>query len=239
MLLNYDTISSEDLHALGDWLRGKPQLTMGPLTQQFEEEWAAAFKSAYAVYVNSGSSALLLMLACLDLPRGAKVVVPGLGWSTDLSSVMHLDLCPVLCDCYLTDLSVDFNQLEHLFKRENPHAFILVEVLGLVPDLHAIKSLCKRYGVVFLETLRSPMAAAMTYMLNQWDVLNHYVEQGYLNIDNNAAERALKRVAIGRKNWLFAGHDQAGESHARLCACRCYRFDVACLGSKRPMQRKG
>jgi len=37
-----------------------------------------------------------------------------------------------------------------------------------------------------------------------------------LNIDNNAAERALKRVALGRKNWLFAGHDEAGESHARL-----------------------
>ncbi len=56
----------------------------------------------------------------------------------------------------------------------------------------------------------------MTYLLNQWDALNRYVEQGYLNIDNNAAERALKRVAIGRKNWLFAGHDEAGESHARL-----------------------
>ena len=63
---------------------------------------------------------------------------------------------------------------------------------------------------------RSPMAAAMTYLLNQWDALNRYVEQGYLNIDNNAAERAVKRVAIGRKNWLFAGHDEAGESHARL-----------------------
>ena len=63
---------------------------------------------------------------------------------------------------------------------------------------------------------RSPMAAAITYTLNQWDALNRYVEQGYLNIDNNAAERALKRVAIGRKNWLFAGHDEAGGSHARL-----------------------
>jgi transposase len=63
---------------------------------------------------------------------------------------------------------------------------------------------------------RSPMAAAITYTLNQWDALNRYVEQGFLNIDNNAAERALKRVAIGRKNWLFAGHDEAGASHARL-----------------------
>jgi transposase len=63
---------------------------------------------------------------------------------------------------------------------------------------------------------RSPMAAAITYTLNQWDALNRYVEQGFLNIDNNAAERALKRVAIGRKNWLFAGHDEAGANHARL-----------------------
>jgi transposase len=37
-----------------------------------------------------------------------------------------------------------------------------------------------------------------------------------LNIDNNAAERALKRVVIGRKNWLFAGHDAAAANHARL-----------------------
>lgn len=63
---------------------------------------------------------------------------------------------------------------------------------------------------------RSPMGEAITYVLNQWDALCRYTEQGYLNIDNNAAERALKRVAIGRKNWLFAGHDDAGRSHATL-----------------------
>ena len=63
---------------------------------------------------------------------------------------------------------------------------------------------------------RSPMAAAINYTLNQWEALNRHTEQGWLNIDNNAAERALKRIAIGRKNWLFAGHDEAGQSHARL-----------------------
>ena len=63
---------------------------------------------------------------------------------------------------------------------------------------------------------RSPMAQAIQYTLNQWDALCRYAEHGFLNIDNNAAERALKRVAIGRKNWLFAGNDAAGTSHARL-----------------------
>ena len=63
---------------------------------------------------------------------------------------------------------------------------------------------------------RSPMATAITYAVNQWTALCTYVTQGFLAIDNNASERALKRVAIGRKNWLFAGNDQAAENLARL-----------------------
>jgi transposase len=50
----------------------------------------------------------------------------------------------------------------------------------------------------------------------QWDALCRYVEHGFLNIDNNAAERALKRVAIGRKNWLLAGNDAFRRHHAVL-----------------------
>lgn len=53
---------------------------------------------------------------------------------------------------------------------------------------------------------RSPMAGAIQYTLNQWEALCRYCEHGWLGIDNNAAERAMKRVAIGRKNWLFAGN---------------------------------
>ena len=63
---------------------------------------------------------------------------------------------------------------------------------------------------------RSQMGQAFTYTLNQWTALRAYTTAGFLNIDNNAAERALKRVAIGRKNWLFAGNDYAGGTAARL-----------------------
>ena len=61
-----------------------------------------------------------------------------------------------------------------------------------------------------------PDGQAITYAQNQWTALTTYATQGFLAIDNNASERALKRVAIGRKNWLFAGHDAAAENHARL-----------------------
>jgi len=83
-----------------------------------------------------------------------------------------------------------------------------------VPILNEIKTWLDREREVVLP--RSPIAQAITYALNQWDALNTYVTEGYLNIDNNAAERALKRVAIGRKNWLFAGNDRAGGTAAIL-----------------------
>lgn len=83
-----------------------------------------------------------------------------------------------------------------------------------VPALARIGTWLDREGEIVLP--RSPMAQAITYARNQWAALNVYVTRGDLAIDNNAAERAMKRVAIGRKNWLFAGNDAAAANHARL-----------------------
>jgi transposase len=63
---------------------------------------------------------------------------------------------------------------------------------------------------------RSPMAEAINYALNQWNALCIYAEHGFLNIDNNAAERALKLIALGRKNWLFVNNDTFGRHYATL-----------------------
>jgi hypothetical protein len=63
---------------------------------------------------------------------------------------------------------------------------------------------------------QSPLGKALTYASNQWEALNRYVEDGRLSIDNNAAERALRKVAVGRKNWLFAGSPAGGERAAVL-----------------------
>lgn len=67
-----------------------------------------------------------------------------------------------------------------------------------------------------LDLLGNPMAQVISYVLNQWEALHVYVTQGCLNMDKNAAERALRRIGIGRKNWLFAGHDVAAQRTATL-----------------------
>lgn len=76
---------------------------------------------------------------------------------------------------------------------------------------------------------KSPMGQAITYALNQWDALNVYTTHGDLAIDNNAAENALRRVALGRKNWLFCGSDNGGSTAAVLfsliATCQRHRVD--------------
>ncbi|MBV9383093.1 MAG: IS66 family transposase, partial [Streptosporangiaceae bacterium] len=63
---------------------------------------------------------------------------------------------------------------------------------------------------------KSPLAEAVGYALNNWNALIRYTEAGFLAIDNNVAEREMKRIAIGRKNWLFVGSAKGGHTAAVL-----------------------
>ena len=60
------------------------------------------------------------------------------------------------------------------------------------------------------------LAEAMRYALSRWDPLSVYVDDGRVEIDNNTAERAIRPIGIGRKNWLFAGSDTGGERIANI-----------------------
>jgi len=63
---------------------------------------------------------------------------------------------------------------------------------------------------------KSETAGAIRYALSRWRALTRYTEDGLLEIDNSAAERALRAVALGRKNYLFAGSDSGGERAAAM-----------------------
>ena len=159
-----DTVDRHDINSLIEWLSQDeiPRLTKGDLTIELEKKWAKKIGTKYSVFVNSGSSSILLTLAALkhtNRLKNNKVVVPSLSWATDLSSPILLGLEPILCDCNLNDLSCDLKHLEEIFKIESPSAIILVSVLGLVPDMNRIIELCKKYNVLLLEDVCESMGS--------------------------------------------------------------------------------
>jgi len=149
-----DTIDKLDIECLIDWLKGNPKLTKGNVTIELEKKWSEKIGVKHTVFVNSGSSSILLSLASLkfsDRLKNNKIVVPNLSWATDVSSPVLLGMDTILVDCNLSDLSVDLDRLEDVFKKDNPAVFILVSVLGLVPDMERIVKLCNEYDVILLE----------------------------------------------------------------------------------------
>jgi transposase len=96
-------------------------------------------------------------------------------------------------------------------------------------DADAIRALRQARAVPLMEALErwartvapsieagSPLGQAWTYLDNQWDYLQTYLSDGRVSIDNNAAERALRRITIGRKLWLFFRGDATVERAARI-----------------------
>lgn len=158
-----DTIDKNDIQRLTAWLSGEqiPRLTKGPVTIEFENKWSSYLGVKHTTYVNSGSSAILLALAALKQTglKNEKVVVPTLSWLTDISSVMQLGMQPILCDCNLTDLSVDLGHLENIFIKEQPSVLILVSVLGLVPHMDKVLELCKKHNVLLIEDVCESMGS--------------------------------------------------------------------------------
>ncbi len=87
---------------------------------------------------------------------------------------------------------------------------------GVCPTSWTLGASSTRLSVARLALPRSALGKAVGYALNQWRVLRRYTEDGRLSIDNNVSERTLRHQAIGRKNWLFLGSEQAGPRAAVL-----------------------
>lgn len=79
------------------------------------------------------------------------------------------------------------------------------------------------------HTPKSPMGTAVSYALNQWTHLTRFLENARIPIDNNASERALRVVALGRKNFMHVGHEVAGQHLATLyslvATCEAHEVD--------------
>ena len=195
-----DTIDKNDINSLVEWLSQDeiPRLTKGPLTIELEQKWAKKMRSKYSVFVNSGSSAILLTLAALKYHSKLKnntIIVPGLSWATDVSSPMLLGYDTYMCDCNLEDLSCDLNHLEELFQLHSPSAFILVSPLGLVPNMDKIVLLCEQYNVILLEDVCESMGSKYDdAYLGSFGMASFYslyfghhlstIEGGFINTDD-------------------------------------------------------
>jgi CDP-6-deoxy-D-xylo-4-hexulose-3-dehydrase len=152
--LQENVISDSNLDLLVSFIRQTARFTQFVKVNEFEQAFAAWQGCKYSVFVNSGSSANLILISALKEIRrwqdGDEVLVPAVTWPTTVTPVMQLGLKPVFVDVNLADLSFDYEKLEHKITLQTRGIFV-AHLLGFPANVQRLKDIVGARHIVILE----------------------------------------------------------------------------------------
>lgn len=142
-------ITNEEIDALLATINknGGFNWTVGEKGTEFENALAKYTGHKNVVFTNSGSSALLVGLSALNLPKGSLVALPATTFPTAFSSIIYAGYKPLVVDSKIETFNIDEKELEKAFKKiSNIKAVIAVNIAGNIPNLALILKITKKYG---------------------------------------------------------------------------------------------
>jgi len=148
-----EAYGEEEIKAVEQCLRDGWLAGFGPRSIEFEEKIAKEFGKKFGVFVNSGSSACLLAVASLDLPKGSKIITPACTFSTTLAPIIQLGYKPVFVDVGLNDYVADIEQVVNAITEE-VKAIMLPNLIGNKPNWKLLRQILKnmnREDIVLIE----------------------------------------------------------------------------------------
>ena len=135
----FESYGEEEIKAVEESLRSGWLGGQGPKSVEFEKEIAKRFGKKHGVFVNSGSSACLLAIAALDLPKGSKIITPACTFATTLAPIIQLGHEPVFVDVGLTDYVADIDQVIAAVT-DDVKAIMLPNLIGNKPNWFKLKA---------------------------------------------------------------------------------------------------
>tara|TARA_R110001632_G_scaffold232374_2_gene373013 strand:- start:1038 stop:2177 length:1140 start_codon:yes stop_codon:yes gene_type:complete len=141
----FESYGEEEIKAVEESLRSGWLGGQGPKSVEFEEAISKRFGKKYGVFVNSGSSACLLAIASLNLPKGSKIITPACTFSTTLAPIIQLGYQPKFVDVGLTDYVANIDQVIEAITPD-VKAIMLPNLVGNKPDWKRLKQEIKLLG---------------------------------------------------------------------------------------------
>ena len=146
-----DNVSQKDREVLSDFILSNQRLTNGLKVREFEDMWSKWLGIKHSVMVNSGASGNFLSIALVKELYGiGEVIVPPLGWVSDISSVVQLGMTPVFVDISMDNLSITAENIEKSITPKTK-AIVLVHCLGFNAINEKILEISKKYNLVLIE----------------------------------------------------------------------------------------
>ncbi len=152
--LQENVLFETDIHELTNYIKTAKRFTQFEKVRQFEENFSAWEGSKFSVYVNSGSSANLILINALKEIHGwsgeSEIIVPAVTWSTNVSPVMQNGMTPVFVDVNLEDLSFNYNKITGAITK-NTVAIFVTHLMGFPANMELIKEIAKKHHLIILE----------------------------------------------------------------------------------------
>ena len=141
----------EEIDAVADVLRNQSLALMsGPSVKRFERRVAALFAKRHGLMVNSGSSANMLAVAALDLPKGSEVVTPALTFSTTVAPLVQQGLIPAFVDVEPDTFNIDADAVESMIGPKTK-AMMVPNLIGNLPDWPRLRAIADKHGLKVIE----------------------------------------------------------------------------------------
>ncbi len=157
---NQETIDKKILYAEAVFGKEEKQAVMrsmnnkwlasGPLVKEFEEKVAKFFGKKYGIAVNSGSSADLLAIQSLHLPKGAEVITPACTFSTTVSSIVHNNLVPVFVDTVIGRYTINEDLVEKAITKKTKIIFV-PQLVGGICDMARLRKMANKYNLILID----------------------------------------------------------------------------------------
>lgn len=146
-----DNITNEDRKVLSNFILDNQRLTNGERVKEFESIWSKWLGVKHSVMVNSGNSGNFMSIALVKELYGiGEVIVPPLGWVSDISSVVQLGMTPVFVDISMDNLSITAENIEKAITPQTK-AIVLVHCLGFNAINEKILEISKKHNLVLIE----------------------------------------------------------------------------------------
>ena len=149
-LMTDNAISKEDRNVLARFIQESDKLTQGPVVKEFEAAWSKWQGCKYSVFVNSGSSANLLIVRALT-QENQTWICQASTWITNVSPVIQNNLDLILCDIDLSNFGPKLDMLETLFQENENLVLFLTHFIGIPAISDALLELCSKYNVTLVE----------------------------------------------------------------------------------------
>ena len=152
--LQENILEKDDLGSLISFIKTTKRFTQFIRVKEFERAWSKWQGCKYSVFVNSGSSANLILISSLKemygWEKGDEIIVPAVTWPTNVTPVIQLGLKPVFVDINLKDLSFDYGELKKSITHKT-RAIFVTHLIGFPADIHRIKTMIRGRDIALLE----------------------------------------------------------------------------------------